>query len=139
MINSMCWLAAIVLFAVLEACTSTLICIWFAGGSLAALIAKLLGANIPIQILVFLVVSVLCVLLLRKAAMKYVKPKEAKTNLDRIIGQTVRITEIFENGDGKAVVNDVDWKVKPENSTELSVGDRVTVTAVEGVKLCVKK
>lgn len=139
MVNSIFWIVAIVLFVLLEATTATLVCIWFAGGSLVALIANLLGASTMVQILIFLVVSVVCALLLRKAALKYVTPEKSKTNLDRIIGETVYVKEILENGDGKASVNDVDWKVKPEKGEALSVGDRVTVTAVEGVKLVVKK
>lgn len=139
MIQGLYWIAAIVIFLLLEAATASLVCIWFAGGSLAGLIAALLGANVYLQILIFLVVSVLCVLFLRKAALKYVKPEQSKTNLDRIIGETVRITDVSENGEGKAVVNDVDWKVKTKQGEMLEKGDMVTITAVEGVKLIVKK
>lgn len=139
MVNNLCWICAIVVFILLEAATSGVVCIWFAGGSLAGLIAALCGANIYVQIFVFLAVSVVCVLLLRKAALKYIKPETSKTNLDRIIGETVRISEVLENGEGKAVVNDVDWKVKTKQGEMLEKGDMVTITAVEGVKLIVKK
>ena len=139
MIIDFCWIVAIVVFILLEAATSGVVCIWFAGGSLAGLIASLSGANLYLQVLIFLVVSVVCVLLLRKMALKYIKPEISKTNLDRIIGETILINEVLENGDGKAVVNDVDWKVKAEKGVELQTGDTVTVTAVEGVKLIVRK
>ena len=139
MIQGLYWIAAIIIFVLLEATTASLVCIWFAGGSLAGLIASLLGANIYWQILIFLVVSVACVLFLRKVALKYVKPEQSKTNLDRIIGETIRITEVSENGEGKALVNDVGWKVKTKQGETLQKGDMVTITAVEGVKLIVKK
>ncbi|MBQ7793062.1 MAG: NfeD family protein, partial [Clostridia bacterium] len=56
------WLAAIVVFLALEAGTSVLVSIWFAGGALAALIAMLLGASFTVQFFVFLIVSVGCVI-----------------------------------------------------------------------------
>ena len=43
------WLAALVIFAIVEASTVTLVSIWFVGGSLAALIAALLGADRAVE------------------------------------------------------------------------------------------
>ena len=42
------WLAALVIFAILEAATSTLVSLWFIGGSLTAMIAALCGAEGPL-------------------------------------------------------------------------------------------
>ena len=134
----MVWIGLMIVFLIVEAVTVSMVSVWFAGGSVAAWIAYALGAPLWAQILVFLVVTVACVLLLRKAALKLVKPKETKTNLDRIVGERVKILEVLENGDGLVKINDVEWKVKPENGNLIS-GDMVTVCRVEGVKLIVKK
>ncbi len=134
----MAWIFLMILFLIVEAITVTMVSIWFAGGALAAWITYALGAPLWAQILVFLVVTTVCVLLLRKVALRFVKPKETKTNLDRIVGERVKILEVLENGNGLAKVNDVDWKVKPESGS-LVPGETVTVCSVEGVKLIVKK
>ena len=52
------WLIAAIIFAVSEALTVGLVTIWFAGGALVALAAALLGVGIPVQVVLFFVVSV---------------------------------------------------------------------------------
>lgn len=51
------WLIAMVVFLLVEAVTVGLAAIWFAAGSLAAMICSMLHAPIWLQIAVFLVVS----------------------------------------------------------------------------------
>ena len=51
------WLVALIIFAILEAATTTLISLWFIGGSLSAMIAALCGAEIWLQLLLFFAVS----------------------------------------------------------------------------------
>ena len=58
------WVAAMVLFAIVEAATVSLVSVWFVGGSLAALIVELLGGSMLVQILVFLAVSAVLLALL---------------------------------------------------------------------------
>ena len=53
------WLGLLVLFGILEAATVALVSLWFMAGSLAALIAALCGAGLPVQVGVFLAVSAL--------------------------------------------------------------------------------
>ncbi len=139
--NSLIWILLIIAFIVIESATVSLISIWFAGGALAALLALLLGADVTIQILVFLLVSVLCIVLLRGFALTSVKSKKSKTNIDRIIGQEIILKEGIseELGAGLAVINDVEWKVKSENGELIPAGEKVKVVDVEGVKLVVKR
>ena len=141
MINEICWILAIVVFLILEASASALISIWFAGGALAALIAAMCGVSVPVQLLVFLTVSVVCVILLRRVALKTFGNKKEKTNLDRIIGQEVLITRTVDNTarEGAASINDVEWKVKSENGEIIPAGETAKVTDIEGVKLIIKK
>ena len=51
------WLILMVVFLIAEASTVSLVSLWFAFGALGALIASLLGAQLWIQILIFLTVS----------------------------------------------------------------------------------
>lgn len=141
MINSLVWTALIVVFLVLEAATSFLVSIWFAGGALAALVVSLFVENLSLEILVFLLVSLLCVAFVRKIAMKHFKASLSKTNLDRIIGQHVIVKEDVDNmkNQGSIIINDVEWKVKSENGEIIQSGETVEIADIQGVKLIVRK
>ena len=135
------WIVAVIVFLGLEAVTSAVVSIWFAGGALIAFIATVLGAGIKLQIFLFLIVSVLLVVLLRKIAFKNLNTKKAKTNLDRIIGTDVMINEEVNNKlrTGTAYVGDVEWKVKSENGEIIPKDTMAEVVDIEGVRLVVKK
>ena len=51
------WLAVVILAAVLEASTAQLVSIWFVVGGVGALIASLLDAPFPLQLLIFALVT----------------------------------------------------------------------------------
>ncbi|MBQ7793044.1 MAG: NfeD family protein, partial [Clostridia bacterium] len=89
----------------------------------------------------FLVVSALCLFALRKAAFKNMKKGKGKTNLDRIIGQEIIVTETVDNtkNSGTAKINDVVWRVKSENGEIIAEGETAAVTDIDGVKLIVRK
>ena len=51
------WIGLMVLFGIVEASTVNMVSVWFVGGSLVGLIVNLLGGNVWLQIVAFLVVS----------------------------------------------------------------------------------
>ena len=71
--SSLCWLIALIVFLIVEALTVGLVSIWFAAGSLVALLVSLAVDNIWIQFAVFFVVSAVCLLALRPLRQKYLK------------------------------------------------------------------
>ena len=56
-IPSICWLAALVALLALEAATVGLVSLWFAVGSLCALLTSFFVGNIWVQFAVFLAVT----------------------------------------------------------------------------------
>ena len=66
-IPSICWLAALVALLALEAATVGLVSLWFAVGSLCALLTSFFVSNIWVQFAVFLAVSFLCLVIIRPA------------------------------------------------------------------------
>ena len=68
------WLIALVIFALAEAATVSLVSIWFAAGALAALVVSLFTDNLFVQCAVFLAVSALCMALVRPLAQKRFSP-----------------------------------------------------------------
>ncbi len=137
---SVMWVAAMVIFLVVEAITAGLAVIWFAIGSLGALIASFFGAPLWLQIVCFLVLSVASLILTRPLVKKYVNTKTIPTNADMLIGKDALVVENIDNGVESGAVR-VDGKVWTARSatdeTHIVKGERVKVIRIEGVKLIV--
>lgn len=135
------WLVALIVFLVIEAATLGLATIWFAGGALVALIAAMCGAGIVIQIVLFLVVSLVLLFFTRPLAVRFLNKDTLKTNVDRVVGMEGVVTEEISNlaGTGKVSLGGNMWTARTENEGgAIPVGAVVTVLRVEGVKLIVK-
>ena len=130
-----------ILFLVLEGAISGLVSIWFAIGALGGFIASLFGAGFTLQITIFVVISIAAFIFVRKWAAKMFDKTSEKTDIDRFIGKQVIITENVDNKNntGKAVINDVEWKVKSATGEIIEIGEEATVEKIEGVSLIVKK
>ena len=135
------WLIALVIFLVIEAATLGLATIWFAGGELVALIAAMCGAGIVIQIVLFLVVSLVLLFFTRPLAVRFLNKDTLKTNVDRVVGMEGVVTEEISNlaGTGRVSLEGNMWTARTENEGgTIPVDAVVTVLRVEGVKLIVK-
>lgn len=135
------WIAAMVLFLIVEALTVGLVSMWFAIGSLAAMICALLNVEIWIQIVVFLGVSAFALLLTRPVAKKFINGKKQPTNADMIIGRECMVTEDIDNfeGTGAVYVGGKTWTARSENGEIIKEGESVRALRIEGVKLIVNK
>jgi len=133
------WLIIAFIFAIIEAFTLGLTTIWFAGGAVAAVVVALLGLAVPVQVAVFVVVSILLLVLTRPWAMKHFKSKLENTNIDAVIGKEALVTEeISPFSAGEAKLNGLIWvALSTDKSLTIPVGTAVKVDAVEGVKLIV--
>ena len=140
--EAICWLAIVIVLLVIEIATLGLTTIWFAGGALVACIAALLHANIWVQIVLFLVVSVLLLFFTRPLAVRYMNKDRTKTNVDSMVGKEAVVTEAIDNlkAQGVVQVNGLDWTARSEESQEvIPKGAIVEVGRVDGVKLIVRK
>ena len=136
------WLGLFILLLVIEIITVGLTTIWFAAGALAALAANVLGADLIIQIIIFLAVSIVLLIFTRPWAEKHLNRKRVRTNYEREIGKVIRITEKVDNLNqtGKSVVDGHEWTVRSKNDSEIfEAGALARVAAVSGVKLIVEK
>ena len=84
------WLAAAVCFLILEAATVSMTSIWFAAGAATALLTCLFTDSFRVQALVFIVVSILCLLAFRPLAAK-LRQKSTPTNGDRNLGREATV------------------------------------------------
>lgn len=134
------WLILLVVFALAEAATVSLVSIWFAAGALAALLASLVTDSLVIQIPLFLVVSALCMALVRPLTRKYFTARASATNLDRLIGTDAVVIETIDNlaATGQIKASGQVWTARSASDEAIPVGTTVTVLRIEGVKMIVQ-
>ncbi len=136
------WVVALVVFLIVEAVTAGLVSIWFVFGSLVALICAALGAAVWLQIFWFVIVSVATLVLTRPLVKRYVDSRSVATNADRSIGRAAVVTERIDNlaATGAVKLDGVVWTARStDDAVAIETGERVTVRAIEGVKLIVER
>ena len=140
-IAAIVWLALMIAFVILEASTVQLICVWFAAGSLSAMLVSLLGAAVWLQVLVFFVVSIACMIAARPLVAKYINQKTIPTNADRVLNAAARVTEAIDNTVpvGAVYVDGKTWSARSENGEPIAAGAMVRVKRMEGVRLFVEE
>ena len=134
------WLISVVVFVVAEAATLGLTSIWFACGSLLAMVAALLDVSIWGQLLVFILGSALLLASTRKWVSK-LKLGRVKTNADRIIGQQAVVIQTIDNqaAKGQVRVGGQVWTARSVEDEPILAGTQVEVVQITGVKVIVKK
>jgi membrane protein implicated in regulation of membrane protease activity len=135
------WLVIFLLLLIIEIFTLGLTTIWFAGGALITFIAALLHANYVVQIILFLVVSLILLFVTRPVAVKYFNKHREKTNIEEVVGKTAKVTKKIDNanGTGEATMDGQVWMARSEDGSIIETGILVTVAHVEAVKLSVKQ
>ena len=133
------WLAAMVVFLTVEASTVTLVSIWFAAGSLGAIVVALLGGGLMLQVTVFLLLAILLLLSLRGIVRRHITPRITKTNIDSIIGAACIVLTPIDNiaALGQVRLNGVEWSARSTDGTPIPAGTLVRVDRIEGVKVYV--
>lgn len=140
--NWIFWLCLAILLAVVEALTINMVSAWFATGAVVAMILDLYNYSLEIQIVIFLIVSIIlfvCFVSLVKPRLNMQKNNSEPTNADRLIGcRGVVSSEIDNlNNCGRVKVRGQDWSAYSQNNVRLAVGTEVEVKAIKGVKLIV--
>ena len=135
------WIALAVIFGVVEAATAQIVTIWFAAGSIGALIANVTGADTTVQLIVFVTVSILTLIIARPYLKKFTKTEMQRTNADMYIGESAIVLEEINNtqGTGQVKVRGSVWTARSQDSAVIPVGENVLVERIEGVKLIVSE
>ena len=133
------WLILMVIFLIVEATTVTMTSLWFAAGSLAALIVAATGGPIGFQVAVFLVVSAALLACLRPVIRKHFNPKLVPTNVDSVVGTEGYVTADIDNvsATGTVKLGAMEWTARSTRGTGIPKGTLVKVDKIEGVKVFV--
>ncbi|MEG1774531.1 MAG: NfeD family protein, partial [Oscillospiraceae bacterium] len=137
----MIWLLLAVGLGILEAATVDLVAIWFALGSLVAVVPALLGAPFWAQLLVFLAISLISLVFTRPMVKDVLKVKKTSTNADQIIGMVGLVTEPISNveGKGRVQVNGLGWAARSDDGAPILAQESVLIKAIEGVTVIVER
>ena len=136
---SVVWLALLILFSLVEAATVGLVSVWFAAGALTALLSTFCTQNLLDQLALFILVSALSLALVRPLTGKFLTPRQAATNADRLLGRTALVTEEINDlaSRGAVQVSGVEWSARSDPDQVIPVGTAVRILRIEGVKLIV--
>ena len=139
--ETMYWLIIFVVLLIIEICTMGLTTIWFAGGALVAFVMGIIGFGTTVQIIVFLIVSVLLLVMTRPIALKYFNKERQKTNAESLIGQQALVLEDVDtlHARGLVEVNGQEWSAKTDDPEGFIKKNMVVVIdGIQGVKLIVR-
>lgn len=139
--DSVIWLVIFLLLLAIEIVTLGLTTIWFAIGAIAAFVVTLCGLGTTVQLVVFIVVSIVSLILTRPIVVKYLNKDKIKTNVDELIGKNAIIVKDADgvNSFGEANLNGEIWMAKSFDGAYLKKDEIVEIVSVEGIKLVVKR
>lgn len=136
------WLILAALFLFIELITTLLVSIWFVGGSLLAAATASLGVPTWLQIIVFIISSLIFMLIGWKNRDRLMMQKhKTPTNADRIIGQTGILEADIDpiSGSGRVLVAGQSWRAETKNRQNLVKGSKVRIISIEGTRAIVEQ
>jgi membrane protein implicated in regulation of membrane protease activity len=136
-LDAIVWVVVGIALFALEAGTLTFVALYFGVAAFVAALAAALGAGVPLQIVLFAVVSVVALLSTRGIVRRTMQRTPlVRSNVSSLVGQrgvvTVPITAAA--GRGQIRVGTEYWTARPymNDSGDIDVGVPVEVLAIEG-------
>ena len=136
------WFVLMLVFLIVEAaCAVHLVSIWFAAGSLVAMLIAFLHGPIWLQVTLFVMVSCALLVLFLPLVKKFLNPARTKTNVDAIIGSQGYVTADIDNitAVGQVKLGSMEWTARSTDGEIIPKGTLVKVERIEGVKAFVSK
>lgn len=132
------WLGIIIALTFIELITINLTTVWFVASGLVSLLLSFFIDSFVIQFSVFVILGIILLCTTRKYLVSFLRVKEQKTNLDRIIGMEGIVTEeIRKNHNGEVKVDGKRWTAYADK--KIKVDKTVKVLLIDGVKIKVEE
>ena len=127
------WILAALVSGIIEVMSVSFVFLMLAIGALAAGIAAACGANLLVQLIVFIVVSVALLVVLRPFLKGRIERSNnyVPSNTDRLIGKSGYVTETVGERHGRIQFSGGEWSARTEGP-ELPVGAEVRVDRIDG-------
>lgn len=127
---------------ILEVSSGDFFIMCFAIGALVSAVSAGLGLSLVGQIIVFALVSVLCLFLVRPVVLRYLhRPdRDRPSNADALIGREGCVSKTIEaNGFGRVAIDGDDWKARAVGDAAIAAGERVRVVEMDSIILTVEQ
>lgn len=134
------WIAAGIFFLVLELVTTALVSIWFVPAAAVTAIISVFVSNIGLQIIIFVVLSIIAMALFRKFyKKKIVKPVDDVKPESKLVGKSAKTVETTDKNGGRVKCGDIYWRAVTENGEEIAADENVIITGANDTTLVIKK
>jgi membrane protein implicated in regulation of membrane protease activity len=138
----MIWVALILIMIVAEVITIGFFPITLAVGGLIALLVSFITDVIWVQVVIFLISSIVFFMFLKPLVEKLFPTKEGtKTAVDRLTGQVGIVVKEIENqkNTGQVRVSGEIWSARSKDGNNIKEDTKIEVLQVDGVKAIVKE
>lgn len=137
--GALIWIIVAAALFIIEGATTQLVGIWFAVGAVIAIFPAILGAPPWLQLLVFLISSIVFLFAIRPVLRDKLAVKKQPTNADMVVGKTGIVLEEIDNlkGAGRVSAMGLTWTARSEEDGVIAKDTRVLVKRIDGVKLIV--
>ncbi|MBR4925112.1 MAG: NfeD family protein [Prevotella sp.] len=136
------WAIMAFLFLILELTSGDFFILCFAIGAAVTTLLSLTGMSFLWQLLIFAIVSVLCLFFVRPVMLRYFhrSDPDRKSNADALIGQEGRVSEtIVAEGFGRVAIDGDDWKAVSSDGCEIKEGTKVRVVSLDSIIITVER
>ena len=135
------WLIASAIMFILEIFTISFLLFFPALGAFLAFLCAIFGASIQVQIITFVISSILLIAFIRPIVTKFFKAKDVAMNSESVIGKNAVVIKEIDNlhGKGQVKVAGELWSAVSSTDENIEEGSTLIILKIEGVKLIVKK
>lgn len=133
------WVAAALVLGFGEIVTAGFFMLPFAAGAAVAAILAFLNVAPSVQLLVFIIVSVIGLFFLQRFVRR-ADESQPTMGSNRMVGQQGRVIEAIDptTGIGRVRVETEDWRATFDGGTALEEGTPIRVTGIRGTRLVVE-
>jgi len=136
----MIWIAIGLVCLIIEIFTPGFLFMSFGVGAIITGLFSILNISLPIQISIFIFVTFIIFLFMRKISKKIISQASEETNIFALNGKTGIVTkEILLEARGYVKVGGEEWSAISDKNEIIENGVKVIINSVEGNKLIVSK
>ena len=136
------WIFIFLVFVVIEVLTLNVVTVWFCMGSVFAFFSTFFTKDLNLQIVIFIIFSVLSIFFTKNFLDKITNFKKVNTNSDSLVGRTCLVTKEINNflNQGQVTVDKNVWSaLSNEDGFIIKDGTKVKIKSIRGVKLVVEE
>lgn len=135
------WVGAAVILAVGELLTVGFFLLPFAVGAAAAAVLAFMGVSVPLQLVTFVVISVIFLAVLQRFARREQDSEDtAQAGATRYVGRSALVLQPVRRYDtsGMVKMGTEEWRATVDSDIEIPAGAKVRITEVSGTRFVVE-